>query len=217
MSQAPASALRVVGGTALALGAAVVAPVALTRAATLGALHPAASDAFTPADAALVLGARVWEDGRPSRFLRERVEVAASLYRRGIVPTLVMSGAAVNREGLDEVEAMVRTAIDQGVPDKDIVRDGLGLNTRASAVNARDIVGLTSVIVCTQEFHLPRAVYLCRRQGLQAAGAYPPVHIRDHTVRGYVREVPATWKALLIEGSYASTRCASAYADPAHA
>jgi vancomycin permeability regulator SanA len=189
------------GSRALAgLAAVALAPVAVTRAATFGALHPAASAALTPADAALVLGARVWEDGRPSRFLRERVEVAVSLYKRGLVPAIIMTGADDNREGLDEVASMVRTAIELGVPERDIIRDGQGLNTRASAVNARQTLGLGSVIVCTQEFHLPRAVFLCQVQGLKAQGAYPRIHVKDHTVRGYVREVPATWKALLIEG-----------------
>jgi vancomycin permeability regulator SanA len=186
--------------TLLTLGALALAPVALTRAATVRATHPIESDAFTPADAALVLGARVWEDGRPSRFLRERVDAGVSLYRRGLVPRIVMSGAEHNREGLDEVETMVRTALELGVPEADIVRDGAGVNTRASAVNARKKLGLNSVIVCTQEFHLPRAVWLCQLAGLKASGAYPHVHLRDHTARGYVREVPATWKALLIEG-----------------
>lgn len=184
----------------ITFGAFALAPILITRTSTYGDLHPIASHQFAPADAALVLGARVWEDGRPSRFLRERVETGVALYQRGLVPHIVMSGAQHNRQGLDEVAVMVRTAIELGVPESDIVRDGTGINTRASAVNAREQSGLTSVIVCTQEFHLPRAVWLCERAGLRASGAYPPVHLRDHTMRGYVREVPATWKALGIEG-----------------
>jgi len=182
------------------MAAVALASTLLTRAATIGALHPVASAELGPADAALVLGARVWEDGRPSRILRERVEVGVRLYVRGLVPKIVMSGAESNREGLDEVEAMVRTAIDLGVLEGDIVRDGAGVNTRASAVNAHRELGLSSVIVCTQEFHLPRAVWLCQVEGLDATGAFPPIHPRDHTLRGYVREVPATWKAILIAG-----------------
>lgn len=189
-----------------ALGALALAPVALTRVATRGSLHPVASHHFARADAALVLGARVWEDGRPSRFLRERVEAGVDLYERGLVARIVMSGAHHNHEGLDEVAAMVRTAVELGVAESDILRDGEGTNTRASAVNARTMLGLSSVIVCTQEFHVPRAVWLCQREGLVAAGAFPPIHVRDHTMRGYVREVPATWKAVLIESVATTAR-----------
>ncbi|WP_430867474.1 SanA/YdcF family protein [Demequina aurantiaca] len=188
-----------------------MAPLVVTRAATLGWLHPVASAALQPADAALVLGARVWEDGRPSRFLRERVQAGVTLYERGLVPKIVMSGAQSNREGLDEVESMVRTAIELGVPESDIVRDGVGVNTRASAVNACRVLGLRSVIVCTQEFHLPRAVWLCQLQGLTASGVFPPVQPREHTLKGYIREVPATWKAMLIEGVAVAAKLTAPY------
>ncbi|WP_062310732.1 SanA/YdcF family protein [Demequina rhizosphaerae] len=177
--------------------AGLAAPQAYARASSLHDRHPADSDAFRPADAALVLGARVWPDGRPSRFLRQRVEAGAALYHRGLVPLLVLTGAAHNREGLDETEAMERTALELGVPADALVRDGSGHDTRASARNARDRLGLGSVVVCTQEFHVPRAMWLCRSVGLDTQGAYPPVLARQHTAIGYVRELPATWKAAL--------------------
>lgn len=181
----------------LALGALAVAPQAFARAASWGDLHPVASNSFKRADAAMVLGARVWEDGRPSRSLRERVEAGAALYLRGLVPRLILTGAGHNREGLDETAAMKRTALELGVPATDLSLDPSGHDTRASALNARHTLGVTSVIVCSQEFHLPRAVWLCRSVGLTAQGAYPPVFPHRHTALGYVREVPATWKAAL--------------------
>ncbi|WP_062465818.1 SanA/YdcF family protein [Demequina maris] len=177
--------------------AALAAPQAYARVSARGAMHPADDAALRPADAALVLGARVWPDGRPSRFLRQRVEAGAALYHRGVVPLLVLTGAEHNREGLDETEAMERTALELGVPESALVRDGSGHDTRASARNAKDTLGLGSVIVCTQEFHVPRAMWLCRSVGLDTQGAYPPVLARRHTAIGYARELPATWKAAL--------------------
>ncbi|MDN4483007.1 SanA/YdcF family protein [Demequina lignilytica] len=176
--------------------AAVAAPAVAMRASTASSRHAVNSGELRPADAALVLGARVWPDGRPSRFLRERVAVGVELYRRGLVGTLLMSGAGPNREGLDEPGAMRRTAIEMGVPARDIVMDPAGVNTWASArgAAARD---LRSVIACSQEFHLPRAVWLCRRAGLEAQGASPAVLARTHTVIGYGREMAAAWKAVL--------------------
>ncbi|WP_062302129.1 SanA/YdcF family protein [Demequina subtropica] len=177
--------------------AALAGPQLFARASAAGAMHPVASPRFRAADAALVLGARVFPDGRPSRALRQRVETGAALFHRGVVPRLVLTGAADNREGLDETEAMERTALGLGVPAEAIVRDGSGHDTRASARNARDALGLASVIVCTQEFHVPRAMWLCRSVGLGAQGAFPPVLAHRDTALGYARELPATWKAAL--------------------
>ncbi|WP_062379962.1 SanA/YdcF family protein [Demequina pelophila] len=176
------------------LAAAAAAPQAYARLRSHGSRHHVDSDAFRPADAALVLGARVWPDGRPSRFLRQRVEAGAALYHRGLVPLLVLTGAGSNREGLDETAAMARTARELGVPEEALVLDRSGHDTRASALNARER-GLHSVIVCSQEFHVPRAMWLCRSTGLEVQGTFPDVLARRHTAIGYVRELPATWKA----------------------
>ena len=178
----------------LGVAALAAAPQIAARALTWGDLHPATSDKLHRADAALVLGARVWEDGRPSLFLRQRVEAGVALYERGLVPQLILTGSGENREGLDETAAMERTALELGVPATDLVRDPSGHDTRASALNARS-AGVNSVIVCSQEFHLPRAVWLCRSAGLEAQGVFPPIFVRRHTAFGYIRELPATWKA----------------------
>lgn len=178
----------------VALAAVAAAPQIVARAITWGELHRATSTSLRRADAGLVLGARVWPDGRPSLFLRQRVEVGVTLYERGLVSHLILTGAGHNREGLDETAAMKHTALELGVPAADLVTDPHGHDTRASARNARS-AGVTSVIVCSQEFHLPRAVWLCRSAGLTAQGAFPQVGLRRHTALGYVREVPATWKA----------------------
>ncbi len=178
--------------------AATAAPHLYMRVRTWGAIHGAGCPGIDTADAALVLGARVWEDGRPSRFLRERVEVGAALFHSGLVPTLILSGAGNNREGLDETAAMRTTALDLGVPESALVLDPDGYDTRTSALNALEL-GYSSVIVCSQEFHLPRAVWLCERAGLDAQGVHPAIALKPHTAIGYGRELAASWKAALIE------------------
>ncbi len=182
----------------------LVAPQFYMRARTWGATHDAGCPGIEPADAALVLGARVWEDGSPSRVLRERVEVGAALYHSGLVPMLLLSGAGHNREGLDETKAMFDAALALGVPESALLRDGEGYDTRASARGAAER-GLTSVIVCSQEFHLPRAVWLCERAGLDAQGVHPAIALRSQTFVGYGRELAASWKAALAEAGVLDT------------
>ena len=194
MTSRPVSLLAAASaGAALA----VATPAVTARLATVGASHPIASGNFTHADAALVLGARVWPDGRASRFLRERIITGVRLYRRGLVDVIIMSGAGEDSSGHGEPAVMRRVAEQAGVPSDAIIEDPLGVDTYSSCIRARDVYGMSSVIVATQEFHVPRAVWLCERLGLNAQGAYPPPVLSEHTLRGHVRELGATGKAMI--------------------
>src|SRR5262249_49951987 len=46
-----------------------------------------------PADAAVILGAKIYEDGTLSRALLERLETGIELYEQGLVSYLIMTGA----------------------------------------------------------------------------------------------------------------------------
>lgn len=174
----------------------VATPWAVVRVSTGSSTHP--SDAsFARADAAVVLGARVYADGRPSRFLRERVEVGVRLYLDGTVDRLIMSGDGDDSSGFGEPTVMRQVAEDMGVPPEAIVEDPLGIDTYSSCLNVRDTFGATSVIMVSQEFHVPRAVWVCDQIGLDAQGAYPPQRLTKSTVVGHVREVAADAKAMI--------------------
>jgi vancomycin permeability regulator SanA len=70
----------------------------------------------------------------------------------------------------DEPDAMRSWLIDHGVPDQKIVLDYAGFDTYDSCARAVRIFGVRRAIVVTQTYHLPRAVMLCRRLGLDADG-----------------------------------------------
>lgn len=145
---------------------------------------------------ALVLGAGITADGSPTPFLAERVSVAADLYRRGTVRALLMSGDHSTTDH-DEVEAMAALARRLGVPDAAIVLDHAGFDTYSSCYRARSVWGLRRVVVVTQPFHLPRAVWLCDRLGVEAVGVATGSDPVPETSAGEVREVPAATKAVL--------------------
>ncbi len=174
----------------------VAAPWAVVRISTASTTHPAAAS-FTHADAAVVLGARVYADGRPSRFLRERVELGVQLYLAGTVDRIIMSGDGNDSSGFGEPHVMRQVAEGLGVAPEAIVEDPLGLDTYSSCLNARDTLGATSVIMVSQEFHVPRAVWVCDQIGLAAQGAYPPQRLTRSTLVGHVREVAADAKAMI--------------------
>ncbi|MFO0658575.1 MAG: YdcF family protein [Polyangiaceae bacterium] len=120
------------------------------------------------ADAALVLGAKVYASGRPSEALAERVDTAVSLYKQGLVQKLIMSGG-IDPNGQSEPAAMRRRALDAGVPDEAIVIDEQGNNTRASIANTAAMMRsheLRKVLAVSHYHHLARVKLLASQAGL---------------------------------------------------
>lgn len=148
------------------------------------------------APVALVLGAGLTRSGTPTRFLAGRLDVAADLYRRGKVEVLLVSGDN-SRTGYDEPTAMRTYLIGRGVPADVVVADYAGLDTWDSCTRAKRIFGVERLTVVTQEFHLPRAVALCRSAGIEAFGVGHDTSDRASTTAyGHFREVFAAGKAL---------------------
>lgn len=148
------------------------------------------------APVALVLGAGLNRDGTPGLVLRDRVRTAVELYYSGKVEKILMSGDNTS-ENYDEPGAMQEFALSLGVPETDIVLDFAGRRTYDSCYRAGAIFGLDQIIIVTQAFHLPRAVFLCNAFDIKANGV--PADDANYRLRSYtywwVREVLATVKA----------------------
>lgn len=155
----------------LGLALAALLVVCVTNAVVvLGAGATADRAADVPrAQAALVLGALVRPDGTPSSMLRDRLDAATGLYRARRVRRILVSGDH-GRTTYDEVNAMRRELLARGVPARDVFTDHAGFDTWDSVVRARKVFGVRSAVVVTQGFHLPRALWLARRAGLDATG-----------------------------------------------
>jgi vancomycin permeability regulator SanA len=129
---------------------------------------------FTVADSpqrsvAIVFGAGVRADGTLTAALADRVATAVALYRAGKVSRLLMSGDS-SRPGYDEPAAMRRYALELGVPATAIDRDPAGLHTYQTCRNARSTFAVSDALLVSQGYHLPRAIYTCRRLGIDAVG-----------------------------------------------
>jgi SanA protein len=77
------------------------------------------------------------------------------------------------------------------------VLDFAGRRTYDSCYRAKAIFGLDELIVVTQAFHLPRALFLCNAFDIQAAGVVADdanYRLRSYTY-WWVREIFATLKA----------------------
>ena len=122
-----------------------------------------------PKRVAIILGAGLHRDGTPSHSLYDRVLTAVELYRSGRVKKLLMSGDRQN-DDYDEPSAMKKIAMELGVPESDIVLDNDGKRTLDTCYRAKEIFEVKKAILVTQDYHQPRALYLCNSLGVESIG-----------------------------------------------
>jgi SanA protein len=142
---------------------------------------------------AIVLGASV-RNGQPSPLLADRANTAIKLYQKGKVNKILVTGdnGALSH---DEVTPVRKYLLDAGIPAADIFLDHAGFDTYSSMYRARDVFQAHSATIVTQDFHLPRSLYIARRLGIDAYGIVAVGHVGS--VYDYVREIPASVKAMM--------------------
>jgi vancomycin permeability regulator SanA len=148
------------------------------------------------AQTALVLGARVYQNGSMSPIFEDRAKVALRLYQEGKVQKILVSGDH-GRKNYDEVNAAKEFFLDNGVPGEDVFLDHAGFDTYDSLYRARAVFQAESLIVCTQDFHLPRAVYIGRKLGLEVYGISADLQPYLGSQRWELRENAARVKAFV--------------------
>ncbi len=105
----------------------------------------------------------------------DRLWQAARLYHRGIAPRIIVTGGMfpIDKSGPHSEAATMRIFLnDLGVPNDAIVEEGRALNTLENVAYVREIVGDKPVALITSAYHMPRALRIARRGGLNAA-AFP--------------------------------------------
>jgi SanA protein len=154
----------------LALVVAFVSWAAQRRLESLAESFMTSDPARLPAvEVALVLGAApIGPEGGPNRYFEYRLDAAAALWRAEKVKYLLASGSRY--AGYDEPTAMRTGLIARGVPAQRIYRDFAGLRTRDSVLRADEVFGQKRLIIISQRFHLARAIFLARQDGIEAWG-----------------------------------------------
>jgi vancomycin permeability regulator SanA len=179
------------------IGAAIVLTVNIIMlTATSGRIITTEEAAALDADCILVLGAGVRDDGSPSHMLRDRIDTGLTLYEAAASPKLLMSGDH-GRVEYDEVNVMRDRALDAGVPSADIFMDHAGFSTYDSLYRTRDIFGAKKIIIVTQKYHLPRALYIAKSLGLDAYGVSADLNRYYGQLGRDIREAAARAKDML--------------------
>jgi uncharacterized SAM-binding protein YcdF (DUF218 family) len=91
---------------------------------------------------------------------KARTAKAIEMYKQDWAPLLVFSGAAADKSGPSNAEAMRRQAIDAGVPAKAILIDETSETTKQNANNTVSLFEsnkISSVILVTSAYHQRRA------------------------------------------------------------
>ena len=176
---------------------------ALTFLSLLTAVCACAGRTFEtkPADCIIVLGAHVWMDGRMSNALLYRCEAALQAWKDGIAPSIIVCGSKGPDEPEAEAIAMRRWMLAHGVPGDRVIAEPDSVNTLQNLENARAIMdenGWRRAAVCTNNYHLTRALWLARDAGIEATGiAAPSTKDPGSFARGRLRE-SCSWALYLL-------------------
>ncbi len=160
-------------------------------------LTPEEASSLSDVDCILVLGCGVWDDGRPSHMLEDRLKRGVALYKDGAAPKLLMSGDH-GRTEYDEVNTMKNFAIEAGIPSEDIFMDHAGFSTYESMYRAKDIFCAEKIIIVSQEYHLYRAIYTARTLGIEAYGVAADYRTYSGQLYRDVREILARDKDFFV-------------------
>ncbi len=151
--------------------------------------------ALPAVDVGLVLGAApIGPEGGPNRYFEYRLDAAAALWRAKKVKYLLVSGD--NRSAnYDEPTAMRTGLIARGIPAERIYRDVAGVRTRDSILRADEVFGQKRLIIVSQGFHLARALFLARHEGIEAWGLSARDVDRPYSVFTTLRRYPSALRA----------------------
>lgn len=119
------------------------------------------------------------------------IKPAISLYKSGLAPLILISGAGRMPDGRPEWEAYTAYAEDNGVPASALLTERVARNTLenfrfgAAMIAARPggWSGITTVALCAKPFHMRRVVMTARQQLPQGLNllACPPADSTDLT------------------------------------
>ena len=140
-------------------------------------------------DAIIVLGAQVKADGTPSVALERRLTAALEEYQKQPM-LMIVCGAQGSDEPRAEGDVMRDWLIEHGVAASDIEAETGSFNTRQNLGYAQSIMddrGLTEALIVTSDYHVPRALALCKQVGIIACGKGSPSK-PEYFIKNHLRE-----------------------------
>ncbi|MBX6395895.1 MAG: YdcF family protein [Alicyclobacillaceae bacterium] len=150
-----------------------------------------------PADVILVLGAKT-RGFEPGPALKARLDTAVKVYRAGYAPWVMVSGGQGRPGDPKEAEVMAVYLASRGIPPEALVIESASSDTVENIVFSKRLMmsrGWRRAVVVTSAYHLPRALWLARLEGLWVSGRASPPGSPVYTWLSAWREVPAFWRS----------------------
>ena len=127
------------------------------------------SDSKIPTEkVGIIFGAGINGD-QPSKYLKDRLDAGIHLYNKNKIQKILLSGDN-GREEYDELTIMKNYCYQHGVDTTKIYIDYAGFDTYSTLYRAKRIFKINSAILISQKYHLNRAVFIGRQNGLNVLG-----------------------------------------------
>jgi SanA protein len=144
----------------------------------------------------IVLGTSPGTAAAPNVFFTNRIATTAALWKAGKVKRIIVSGDN-RRKDYDEPSAMRAALVASGVPRGVIVLDFAGLRTLDTMFRAARVFRVSKALVVTDDWHLPRAIFLADHAGIEATGVASLDVPWRHSPGTRVREILSRVKSVM--------------------
>lgn len=134
--------------------------------------------------------------GRTNLFFQYRIESAAQLYRTGKIKHIIVSGDNSLAE-YNEPRQMAKALKKIGVPDSVITLDFAGFRTLDSVVRCKKVFGQTNFVIISQQFHVERALFIAKKNEIDALGFAAQSPPDDYALKTQIREYLAKTLAII--------------------
>ncbi|WP_114417382.1 SanA/YdcF family protein [Marinospirillum perlucidum] len=111
--------------------------------------------------------------GHPNPHYYGRIEAAARLYREGKIVRLLVSGDNRTRY-YNEPARMQEDLRERGVPASALLLDHAGFSTFDTLKRAKEVYGIDKALLITQDYHLPRALFIAKSLEMESYGCTAP-------------------------------------------
>lgn len=155
----------------------------------------------------LLLGTSpITHQGAHNFYFDNRIKAAVELYKTGKVKKIIASGGNYwydengnpVKNGCNELRSMQDSLVKYGVPRENIILDYDGTRTLNSIVKTKEVYGVDSCVIISQQYHNERAIKQADHYGLRAVGYNAaPSHIRRNRIKNQARELLARVKLYL--------------------
>lgn len=152
-------------------------------------------------DVVIVLGAGVRPDGNPCDLLADRIDTGVKVYLDGICKSILLTGDN-SGEHYNEVAVMknwiIKNDVEKAIDEHKILIDNYGFCTYDSMYRAKYIFNVKKVVISTNRYHLPRAIYVARKMGIDAYGIPSDLRPYDRMKKYKRREMLAQIKDFIL-------------------